>query len=410
MAGRRWGAPFFACVAMLLATPSSARVLDDLREKDVPAVERFRFSGQADVAYTDAQPAATPFTFNGAGDTGGISTFSLEAHLFFHAILSPRTKVFVKLHASADDRSRVNVESLAITTKLGYGWPVLEVGRFQSNFGRFPQRFLPMDNPLCGEPLIYTYPTNLPTDQVPQSAADLLTQRGHGDNLQFAGYGSGTSGQSLVSGSWNLNGLKFAGHQEEFSYSLALSNEQAAWSSNFDPNDNKALTLHLGYKPSLPLGFGLSYSHGAYLEHAIGAVPAYKSLHLGDFEANSLGFDFDYAEGPFRFFAEVVYNDWQTPFIPQGLHVTGWFLEPRYKISPELYVALRLEHTHFSEVPVGGTSQPWDFDVGRLELGLGYIIERDLRLKASYQFNRTGGALPDDPEDNLVQAQLVAAF
>lgn len=402
-----------AC-ALILAFPLSAaaRVFDDLRESARTSVPRLRFSGQTDVRFADAGPGLTPFTFNDQGDTGGISTFcALDLHLFITAALSPRTKVFVKLLGSADDASRMEVEAFALTTKLGEGWPVLDVGRFTSNFGRFAQRFLPMDNPLVGEPLLYTYRTNLPTSQVTASGDDLVAQRGLGNGrVQLAGYGDASEGLELVSSSWFYNGLKLSGHRKKLRYSLAVTNEPASGSNFFDANDNKAVTVHVAYKPMLALGIGLSASRGAYLDRGVFEAPQATGLRLGDFPESSLGVDVDYALGRFVFFSECVYKNWDSPTIPGGLKAYGFFVEPRYKVLPGLYVALRAEHLQFDAIPVAGGRAPSDFDVSRLELGAGYTLERDLRVKASYQWNYTGGASPSDPDDDLVQAQLVSAF
>jgi len=404
----------FALLLAFLAIAGSARaqrLLDQLRDAGSASFPQLKFSGQADLRFADGGPAVTPFTYNQQGDTGGVSTFTaLDLHLMMSAVLSPRTRVFAKLLGTSDDGGHVDVESLTITTKLGYGWPVLDVGRFTSPFGKFSQRFLPMDNPLIGEPLIYTYMTDLPTNQVPASGADLVTQRGMGQSLQLSNYGATTTGQSLLTGGWNLDGLKFSGHRKKLKYAVAITNEPVSATSFLATHDNRAVTVHFGYKPDLPLQIGLSASHGAYLDHAIFVAPAFAPLHIGDFQEDTVGLDVDYAMGPFVFFGELVYKHWDSPAIPGGLDVTGWFVEPRYKVMPGLYVALRVDRLHFDTIPAGTGRAAWDFDATRVEPGLGLILERDLRVKASYEFNTTGGASPVDPRDNLFQVALIGAF
>lgn len=400
-------------IALLVAGPVQAAgsIIEQLKEKDVAATaSRYNFSGSTDIRFTDGERDVTPFNFNNQDDTGGVSTFTaLRMHLFLDASLSERTTLFVKLGGGALDVARIQLDALAITTRLGTGWPNLEVGRFLSPFGRFSQRFLGPDNPLVGEPLIYTYATSLSTSQVPASTADLLTQRGQGTRSQFLGYAASVRGQALQSNIWYLNGLKLGGNAGKLSYSAAVTNDAISASDLFDPNDNKALTFHIGYKPDIAWQIGFSASTGAYLNRGIHDNPIALGVPIGDFTQDSFGVDVDYAAGPFSLFAEYVHNSWSTPFVGEDLETSGFFIEPRYKVMPGVSLVARFDALVFSDVSTGVLLTPWEFDAMRVEAGVLYNIERDLMVKATYQFNDTD-ATGGDPRDNLIQAQIVGVF
>lgn len=402
-------------LALLLAAAplhAARSIIADLKEEQEVAkvTSKYNFSGSTDIRYSDGGHDVTPFNFNNQDDTGGVGTFTaLRMHLFLDATLSERTSVFVKLGGGAIDQARMQLDALAITTKLGEGWPNLEAGRFLSPFGKFSQRFLGPDNPLIGEPLLYTYFTSLTTSQVPASAVDLLGQRGRGTRSRFAGYTGQIRGQALQSNIWYLNGLKLAGNAGKFSYAAAVTNDAVSASELFDSDDDKATTLHFGYKPDIAWQIGLSASRSGYLNRNIQDNPAALGVELGDFEQSTIGVDIDYSSGPFTLFTEFVHNSWSTPFVGEDLETNGFFIEPSYKVAPGITLVARFDALWFSDVTIGGIASPWEFDVARLELGVRYNIERDLLVKATYQFNDTE-AIGGDPDDNLVQFQLVGVF
>lgn len=408
--------PWLSCAlgAALALTARADSLLDQLKDKsnqEIPLASRYNISGSTDVRFVDGQRNITPFNFNNQGATGGVSTFTaLRAHLFLDAQLSPKTSLFIKLGGGSPDLGRVIVDALAITMKTGDGWPAIEVGRFLDNFGRFPQRFLGPDNPLIGDPLIFTYASSLSTTQVPANELDLLSQQGRGQASRFAGYGAAVRGQSIASNVWYLNGLKVSGHiGEDVSYSAAMTNDAISASNFFDPNDDKAVTLHVGWRPDISWQIGASFSRAAYLEQAIFANPALLGTQIGDYEQHTFGVDGEYASGNFGLFAEYAHNSWESPRISERLEVDGFFIEPRYKLMPQLTLVARYDALYFHDIATPRGEQPWDLDVFRLEIGTRYTIERDLIAKVTYQFNRTDDA-PRDPDDDLIQAQLVAVF
>jgi hypothetical protein len=83
---------------------------------------------------------------------------------------------------------------------------------------------------------------------------------------------------------------------------------------------------------------------------------------------------------------------WTLPTIPGPLVATGGWIEGRYKFHPRFYGAARLDHLGFSSITGTTRTADWDAPVTRIELGGGFLLQRNLQLKASFQRNtREGG-------------------
>jgi hypothetical protein len=80
------------------------------------------------------------------------------------------------------------------------------------------------------------------------------------------------------------------------------------------------------------------------------------------------------------------------PTLSPALDATSAFVEGRYKISPGVFVAGRIDRLSFGELPSASEPRTWDAPVTRLEAGAGYYIRRNLIAKGTYQYNwRDGG-------------------
>lgn len=78
------------------------------------------------------------------------------------------------------------------------------------------------------------------------------------------------------------------------------------------------------------------------------------------------------------------------PFVDGSLRAWSTFLEARVKLSPRWYVAARGDHLGFSTIDAGpddGGRQSWDAPVTRVEIGGGYSVQRNVRLKLAWQYD-----------------------
>jgi hypothetical protein len=107
----------------------------------------------------------------------------------------------------------------------------------------------------------------------------------------------------------------------------------------------------------------------------------------------ALGLDVEVSRDHWMLNGELIWNRWQVPTLSRTLDAASGFVEGRYKVSPGLFVASRLDHLAFSDLPSATAPLSWDAPVTRLESGIGYYIRRNLLGKATYQHNWRDGGL-----------------
>ena len=76
---------------------------------------------------------------------------------------------------------------------------------------------------------------------------------------------------------------------------------------------------------------------------------------------------------------------------------------------PGLNLAARHGQIVYDDIADGnGGTVPWDYDVRRLESGIEYYLDRDIRMKSVVQLNFRDGSADD--EDHLIGLQLATFF
>ncbi len=94
---------------------------------------------------------------------------------------------------------------------------------------------------------------------------------------------------------------------------------------------------------------------------------------------------------------EVVASRWDVPFLNGDpalrLDALGSSIETRIALTPRWSFALRGDRLGFSRVAqANGDVRSWDAPVRRVEGAIAYLVRRNVRLKAGYQYNwRDGG-------------------
>ena len=122
----------------------------------------------------------------------------------------------------------------------------------------------------------------------------------------------------------------------------------------------------------------------------------------------ALGMDAEYSRDHWMLRGELIWNRWQVPTLSRTLDATSAFVEGRYKISPGVFVASRIDRLGFSELPSSTDAASWDAPVTRLETGVGYYIRRNLLAKGAYQHNWRDGGLVTKPRPVRSAAAFLA--
>lgn len=271
----------------------------------------------------------------------------------------------------------------------------IQAGRIPPTFGAFARRDYGAGNPLIGYPLAYQYLTAVRPDALPASSGDVLRMRARGWRPSYPiGSLAIAPGLPLITAFRWDTGVQVRVGRESLNGSAAITNGTASDPRTRDNNGGKQIAGRVHWSPSAALSIGGSAARGAYVADA-----ALASVTIVDTSARSaqqaLGFDAEYSRDHWMVRGELIWNQWQVPTLSHTLDATSAFAEGRYKISPGIFVAGRIDHLGFSRLPVSASEmRTWDAPITRLETGIGYYIRRNLLAKGTYQHNwRDGGPI-----------------
>ena len=270
----------------------------------------------------------------------------------------------------------------------------IQAGRIPPTFGAFARRDYGAGNPLIGYPLAYQYLTAVRPDAMPASTEDVLRMRARGwrpsypiGSLQVA------PGMPLITAFRWDTGAQVRIGPESLNIAAAVTNGTSSDPRTRDNNGGKQVATHVSWQPIAGLALGGSAATGSYVSDAALAA-ATLAAGLDRTRQNALGLDAEYSRDHWLLRGELIWNQWQVPTLSPALEATSAFLEGRYKISPGLFVASRIDHLGFATLPsASGGALSWDAPVTRLETGAGYYIRRNLLAKAAYQYNWRDGGL-----------------
>ena len=96
------------------------------------------------------------------------------------------------------------------------------------------------------------------------------------------------------------------------------------------------------------------------------------------------------------------------PTLP--LDALGSAIETRIALTPRWSMAVRGDRLGFSRVAAtNGVVRTWDANVLRVEGAVGYLVRRNVRVKAGYQVP-TGGTAGEERSIGMAGAQLLYWF
>jgi hypothetical protein len=272
----------------------------------------------------------------------------------------------------------------------------LQIGRVPPTFGAGARRLYPGDNLLIGYPLAYQYLTSLRPDALPANADELLAMRGRGWLSNFS-IGDLLPDRGLPIASafrWDT-GVQVHAASAAVEGAAAVTTGSLGNPLVGDDNSGKQVAGRVVLKPVAGLIVGGSGARGPYLTSAaILAAPA--STRRGSFTQTAVGADLEYSRDYYLVRTEAIVSDWtlpltDAPIIDLPLRAIAVSIEGRYKVRPAFYLAGRYDHLSFSTIRGTNRTDSWDAPVSRTEVGVGYSIQRNLRLKLAVQHNRRDG-------------------
>jgi hypothetical protein len=266
----------------------------------------------------------------------------------------------------------------------------VQAGRIPSTFGAFARRTYSTDNPLIGYPLAYQYLISLRPDALPATTDDLLRMRGRGWLSSFPiGNQTPESGVPLVDTFRWDTGVQLHGGTDWIEAAASVTTGSLSNPLFRDDNSGRNVAARVQLQPLAGLIVGASGSRAPYVtSHAASLANA----PVSGFVQEAAGADVEYSRDYYLVRFEMVVSTYDLATIQPRLQARSAMLEGRYKLTPRIHLAGRIDHLGFSSIAGRGGSTTWDAPVTRWEVGGGYALQRNAQIRLSLQHNsRDGG-------------------
>lgn len=394
-------APFAAAQEALLQ-----RLDDALSYQSPGGFLRADLSGLVDLEgyFVDERPPGLVF--------GNQDLFSPRLSLFLDAHLGAQFYSLVQFRAdrgfdpgAARDGDGRFDEYLLRWTPWADGRVNVQAGKFATVFGKWVERHDSWHNPFITAPLAYENVTTITDQAAPASRAGFLGRRNLADQK--------ATWLPVVWGPAYTSGASVFGKVEQFDYAVefknaAISSRPTAWDAADQGWRNPTVSGRLSHTPNAAWNYGLSASHGAYLLPAAEASLVVTGRGRSSYRQTTLGTDLSWAHHGWQVWGEAMVARFQVPNVGNADTFT-YFIEGKYKLTPNLFAALRWNQQLFGTVPdTAGGSQHWDRNIFRVDTALGYRFTRHLQGKVQYSIAHENG--PGQQGEQLLAAQLTVKF
>lgn len=396
--GARWKVLVGLVAAALALVPpgASGQRLPTLRELGAEAVSadgRFQVTLSGRLDLEALLPSDSTFGLARAERDGGF--VAPRIRLFTDVFLGERVYGLVEVRGDRGEAPRagdpeIRVEQAFLRVSSGSGRVSVQVGRFASPFGTYPQRHLTALDPFVRPPLLYDYRTMMCPGIAPPNTTAFLTWRDRPDEFREIG----------APPVWDVPyqwGAMVAGVVGRVAYRVAAVNSApssapGSWSWDADRMKHPSWVAGVGVSVSPAWTVGASFSRGPWLEPLKqGSFPGGKDRW--DYLQTLSSVDVTYARGPLVIRAEGIRDRWDVPNMPQAPVELGGNLEIQADVSPGIYLAGRAGLLDFRPVEDGAGTRDWDWDVRRYDLGAGYRLDRNAGIQASWSFTTRRSSL-----------------
>jgi len=279
-----------------------------------------------------------------------------------------------------------------------------QAGKFATVAGNWVARHDSWQNPFITAPLPYENVMVVGDLAGPPSAA------------QFRGRRAGDDQKSkwlpVLWGPSYASGASVFGRLEKFDYAFevknaALSSRPDSWNAFDFGWENPTVTGRVGLRPNASWNAGVSGSFGSYLQPSASASLS-SGKDVGDYRQITVGQDISYARHHWQFWGEIFLSRFEVPYVGNA-DTLAYYLEAKYKITTQLFAAMRWNQQLFGEIPNGrGGQESWDNDIWRTDFSVGYRFTRHIQAKLQYSYSEQEGGRQQGQQ--LVAGQVTVKF
>ncbi len=270
----------------------------------------------------------------------------------------------------------------------------LMVGKIPNLFGNFAKREFSDVNPLIGQPLMRQHRTALDWVRLWDNREQIILKQ---RRQQFQGqlpidvYPGATP--VVYDARWDF-GAEFFGNFGDFEYQVGATDGSISNPEAGSSNDGKQFLGRLAYTFGPGFKLGASGAINGYLSRPKTLedrqVVLESGKEVGEYQQRAAGVD---VEASYRYlivFSEFVYSEWDAAVKEGKLSLWSAYVDAKYKLHPRVYVAARYDVMKFGRIenPDTGQKETWDYDVQRIETGVGYRITRGATVKLVGQFTK----------------------
>jgi hypothetical protein len=384
------------------------RVHDSLSLNDSHDRFHLQLSGLVDLeAYLMDQPAP------GLVFSSRNFLLSPRLRLFLDAQIGSNIYVFAQTRVDrgfdpSDDGAQIRLDEYFVRYT-----PVkninIQVGQFATVVGNWVARHDSWQNPFINAPLPYEHLTGI-WDSWPPEDADELLGWGHVGKYDNGDYSDKYLRVPIIWGPSYASGLAVSGACGRFDYAAemkntSLSSRPESWSITQTGFENPTFSGRLGFRPNEMWNLGFSASGGPYLtSDAADGLPPSRSI--GDYRELVLAQDLSFAWHHLQLWAEFYEARFEVPRIGNA-DTFSYYLEAKYKITSQLFGALRWNQQLYGTIRDEDHSTKWGNDIWRIDAALGYRFTDHLQAKLQYSFTRQETARNGE---NLLAAQVTLKF
>lgn len=285
----------------------------------------------------------------------------------------------------------------------------LQVGQFATVVGNWVSRHDSWQNPFINAPLPYENLTGIWDSDTPEDADELLYWA-HVPGYETGDYSDKILRLPIIWGPSYASGVAVSGSLGRFDYAAEMKNSALAsrpesWSVTQVGFEQPTFNTRFGFRPNEMWNLGLSASAGPYLlSEAAPSLPVGRDL--SDYRELVLGQDFSFAWHHLQLWAEFYEVRFEVPRLGNA-NTFSYYLEAKYKITPQLFGALRWNQQLFDTIRAGDENPKWGNDIWRIDAALGYRFTDYLQAKLQYSFSHQNS--PQEGK-HLVGAQLTLKF